>query len=296
MDPVLAANLKKVRMAIKSACARGSRDVNSIHLVVATKYVDVEKIEALIATDKNVIIGESRVQDAVRKIKVLLDNGCVAARTGGLQKKGEMSRLGMGKVHFIGHLQTNKIKAILPYIDMLHSLDRLSLAIALEKALASENRVLPVLLQINVSGEASKFGFSPDEALRVLPSLATFKSLRISGLMTMAPDFRSLSTPTLIASSSPKDAHLDASKSHVREHKPLEHKTLEHKTLEQKQAAVRTCFRTLRLLADTFRNRAQAEGYENIVMDELSMGMSQDFEIAIEEGATMVRLGGIVLK
>src|SRR3546814_421824 len=147
----------------------------------------------------------------------------------------------------IGHLQTNKVKDVLRFASEVQSLDRLSLAQALEKRLQVLGRRIDVLVQVNTSGEASKYGLSPESAMPFLKELAGFDCLRIRGFMTLArftPD----------------------------------------------KAEVRRCFRLLRAI----RDRARDELPQGQLYDQLSMGMSSDFEIAIEEGATIIRVGQAV--
>jgi pyridoxal phosphate enzyme (YggS family) len=148
--------------------------------------------------------------------------------------------------HMIGHLQTNKVRRLLPSMDVLHSVDRDSLVDALGAELARARRpALPVLVQVNVSGEATKGGFAPAALPQALARLRDTPGLRVAGLMTMAP---------------PADD-------------PEE---------------VRPVFRRLREL----RDEAVSDGYLGAL--ELSMGMSSDFEVAAEEGATMVRVGSVL--
>lgn len=149
--------------------------------------------------------------------------------------------------HFIGHLQTNKVREVLKYASCIHSVDRISLAEALDKQLRKEGRCIDILLQVNTSYETSKFGVAPEQALSLAREIATYKTLRLKGLMTIG----------LFSAETEK---------------------------------VRTCFRLLRSL----KEQISALELPGVEMEELSMGMSNDFITAIEEGATIVRIGTAV--
>jgi PLP dependent protein len=222
------ARINAVRERIIHACERAGRHADEVKLVAVTKYIGVEETRALIRsgiTD----LAENRVQVALPKVKEIHENVCW---------------------HFIGHLQTNKVKDVLPYFQMIHSLDRLSLAKEIDlRAKKMGIETVSCLVQVNVSGEATKGGLKPDEVRPFLESLAEFSSIRIYGLMTMAP----------------------------RVEIPEE---------------TRSVFRRLKELRDSL----QYIDLPYVEMRELSMGMSEDFEVAIEEGATMVRLGSILVK
>ncbi len=146
--------------------------------------------------------------------------------------------------HMIGHLQTNKVKNIIHRVCLFHSLDRMSLAKELNKRARMNNITVDALIQVNISGEETKFGLSVEEVLPFIENLHEFEYLNIKGLMTMAP--------------------------HVQDEKIL-----------------RSVFRGLFNLKEDIQNR----NYDNVSMDYLSMGMSNDYEIAIEEGSNMIRVG-----
>ena len=206
----LATNLASIKTRITQAAQRSGRDPQSIKLVVAGKYANAGKLlQAIKAGVK--IIGENRAQDLIKKHQVIRDRV---------------------NWHFIGHLQTNKVKQVVPIISLLHSLDSSHLADELEKQLRKINKILPVLVEVNFD-EATKFGITPGK----LPSLISYcrklPHLKLVGLMTMNHS------------------------SH---------------------------FRALRQLARKYR------------LPKLSMGTSQDFEVAIEEGATFIRLGRALLR
>jgi len=219
-------NLERVRRTIAEAALRSGRDADDVHLVLVTKTVAPERVlEAIAAGQK--VLGENKVQEGRRKAEALA---------------GQPVRWSM-----IGHLQTNKVKDVLRFADEVQSLDRLSLAVALEKRLQHIGRRLDVLVQVNTSGEASKYGLAPEEVDGFLKKLTAFDSLKPRGFMTLARF-----TP-------------DADE-------------------------VRRCFRLLR----DIRDRARQDAPQGTQLAELSMGMSGDFEIAIEEGATIVRVGQAV--
>lgn len=212
---------------IQAACDRSGRKREDVHIVAVTKYIDVPAIgEVLEAGLKH--IGENRVQDALPKYEAYKDKGVW---------------------HFIGHLQTNKVKEVVGKFDYIHSLDRLSLARELDRRAKALNTVVNCFMQINVSGEETKFGLNPNDVLAFVQETSNMKHIRIIGLMTMAP------------------------------------------FLENAEE-VRPVFRKLR----EWRDRLLGLGIENLVPHELSMGMSNDFEVAIEEGATFIRVGSVLVR
>lgn len=215
-------NLKRVQERIEKAAARAGRSAEDITLVTVTKERSLAEIEEVIAAGAQVI-GENRVQEAKRKYPHL--EGRVA-------------------LHMIGHLQRNKVQEALRMFDMVHSVDSLRLAREITKEAVKSGIVVPVLLEVNVSGEESKYGLVPAEIRAVLEQVAGMPGLRVEGLMTMAP------------------------------------------WCEDPETA-RPIFRGLRLLAE----EAEEWNLPNVQMRHLSMGMTQDFEVAVEEGATMVRVG-----
>lgn len=206
--------LAEVRQRIEAACRRAGRAPDGVTLVGVTKGQPVESVaEALACGLRD--IGENRVQEA-------------------LQKAGALRTMGVApRWHLIGHVQTNKAKAAAGLSAIIHSVDSLRLAQALDRA---AHEPLPILLEVNVAGEASKFGFAPGEVAHALSEIAALPRLDVRGLMTVAP-------------------------------------------LTDRPETVRPVFRRLRELRDELGLR------------ELSMGMTDDFETAIEEGATLVRVG-----
>ncbi len=213
-------NLERVREAIKRAAARAGRRVEEIQLVAVTKGVPVAVIRELVAAGQTAL-GENRAQELLAK----------QPQVPGVEW------------HFVGSLQTNKVRAVIDKIVLLHSLDRLGLALELDRRAQQQGIVVPVLIQVNVSGEASKHGVAPEEAGAFARRVASLPGLAVRGLMTMAP-------------------------------------------LVRDPEEVRPVFRRLRELA-----RRLQEEVAGVEMKYLSMGMSNDFEVAVEEGSTLVRVG-----
>ena len=207
---------------MEAAARRAGRHPEEIRLVAVSKTVDAERVfQAVQAGVK--ILGENYVQEAKNKI----------------------DQVGRGVAwHFIGHLQTNKAKIASRFFDLIHSVDNLDLAKELNRAAQQQGKVLSVLLQTNLSGEATKFGASAKEIFRMAEQISQMPALAVVGLMTLPPYF------------------------------------------EEAEEA-RPYFIHLRKLAERLRQ----EGIPRIAMQELSMGMSNDFEAAIEEGATLIRVG-----
>ena len=222
MDAI-AANLEEIRGRLTAAAERAGRDPASVRLVAVSKTYPAEAVAAASSTGQR-IFGESRVQEARDKIP---------ACPSGLEW------------HFIGHLQKNKVRQALPLFPFFHSIDSAALAGAIDRIAGETGAEAQGLLEVNVSGEESKHGFTPDELRSQFPALAKLPHLRIRGLMTMAP-----------YSDDPEDA--------------------------------RPVFRKLRELRDELQSAHQHP------LPELSMGMSGDFEPAIEEGATLVRVGSSI--
>lgn len=218
-------NIERVRARIAAACQRCGRHPNDIQLVAVTKNIDVAHIRTAIRAGVQ-ILGENRVQEAMPKFEEI----------------GAEARW-----HMIGHLQRNKVKQALQFAEMIQSVDSLRLAREIQKQAEKLTRPVDILLEVNTSGEESKFGFPPEETLGAVQEISALPDLNIKGLMTIGaflPD--------------PED--------------------------------VRPCFRRLRELKEKIDNLQ----IDNVGMSILSMGMTDDFEVAIEEGATMVRIGRLI--
>ena len=213
-------NLARVNEQIAIAADRAFRPLDEVQLVAVSKKQDAEKIRAA-AEAGQLLFGESRVQEARVKIPEL------------------PSRL---RWHFIGTLQKNKIRHALPLFELFHSVDSLALAEDLQRIAGEEGASPRILLQVNVAGEASKHGFSPEALRRDFETLLSLGRLTLEGLMTIPP-------------------------------------------LAPDAEASRRYFAALHDLRDGLETEF------NVLLPQLSMGMSGDFKVAIEEGATLVRVG-----
>lgn len=218
----IADNVREVRDRIEAAASSALRDPSDVTLVAITKTVELAAIVQAIEAGVT-CIGENRVQDAERKF------------TEGLPPVEK---------HLVGHLQTNKVRKALPLFDIIQSVDSVRLAREISTQCRAAGCEAAVLVEVNTSGEESKFGLEPDETLPAIEEMADLPGLNILGLMTVGaylPD--------------PED--------------------------------VRPCFRRLREL----RNTIEESVIPGVSMEHLSMGMTNDYEVAIEEGATIVRVG-----
>ena len=237
---MLAENLHRVRERIQGACHRAGRNPSSVTLVCVTKHVPLERIREAVAlgvTD----IGENRVQEARDKRAVLGSR----LKVQGLEPR--TLNLEQVRWHLIGHLQRNKAKHAVDLFDVIHSIDSVELVEELECQAAKRvqgSRLKRVLIQVNVSGEATKFGCRPEQARTFADAIRTLPHLKLSGLMTIPP-------------------------------------------LVDDPEQARPHFRRLRELRDEV---ATSLNLEPSTLN-LSMGMSHDFEVAIEEGADLVRIG-----
>jgi pyridoxal phosphate enzyme (YggS family) len=216
----LAANLETIRQRIKTACDRADREPNSLTLLAVSKTQPPEVVNAAAGLGL-LVFGENKVQEA--KAKIPLCSGKL-------------------RWHFIGHLQSNKCRDAVQLFQMIQSVDSFSLAQEINKRAEEAAKVMPVLLEVNLAGEASKFGYQPEVLLKELNQINALPRIEIHGLMTVPP------------------WSLDAESS-------------------------RPHFRRLRELKE------ECEQVLGAPLPHLSMGMSGDFEVAIEEGATMVRIG-----
>ncbi len=217
-------NLEIVLNRIARACKENDRNPEEVKLLMATKTVDAERIKTALQTGQR-LIGENKVQEVRDKYEALKEEA--------------------HESHFIGHLQTNKIKDILKYeVSCVQSVDRLKLANKLQKRLTFEKKELDVFIQVNTSGEESKFGIAPEKALELTKEVAQLDRLHIKGLMTIG-------------------------------------------LFSAEDEKVRKCFQILKKLQQDIK----ALALPGVNPKELSMGMSGDLEIAIAEGATIVRVG-----
>lgn len=221
----IAANLASVRTRIEAACRRCGRSPESVQLVAVTKYAPIEAVQALVQLGP-AVLGESRPQQLLERSREIPG----------------------AQWHLIGHLQRNKVRPLLPHVALIHSVDSLRLLDRINEV-AGDLQMRPrLLLEVNVSGEPTKDGFSPAGLKAVWEEVAEFPSVDVCGLMTMAPV-----------------------------------------TADPEQ--VRPVFAELRRLRDELQ-----QAPPHLDLPELSMGMSGDFEVAIEEGATLVRIGSLLFE
>ncbi|TMU87861.1 YggS family pyridoxal phosphate-dependent enzyme [Bacillus sp. BHET2] len=212
-------NFKIIQDNIKTACDRSGRFSEDIRVVAVTKYVSTERAEEALEAGLD-HLGENRDEGLAEKWEILKDKP---------------------HWHFIGSLQTRKVKNIIDKVSYIHSLDRLSLAKEIHKR---ADKPIACFVQVNVSGEESKHGLSPDKVIEFIGNIKEFTNIRVVGLMTMAP-------------------HTDD------------------------EMFLRTCFRQLK----TIQEEVCSLHLSHAPCTELSMGMSNDYMIAIEEGATCIRIG-----
>lgn len=212
-------NFEQIKGQIKEACVKANRNPEEITVIAVTKYVSVERAKE--AIDAGVThLGENREEGLLAKWDVLGDKPTW---------------------HFIGSLQSRKVKSIIEQVNYIHSLDRLSLAKEINKR---ANRVINCFVQVKTSDEESKHGLNSEEVLNFIEQLKDYPNIKVVGLMTMAP-------------------------------------------FTKEEKVLRNCFQILKGL----QLEVQKQNWEYAPCQELSMGMSNDFAIAIEEGATMVRIG-----
>jgi pyridoxal phosphate enzyme (YggS family) len=227
---IIRENVLRVMERIERAARKAGRDPKEINLVAVSKTVEVARIKEAIEAGVS-ILGENYIQEAQKKIEEIGRPACTERFVEGRPLSW----------HFIGHLQSNKAKYAIRLFDMIHSLDSHPLAEELNRRAEQANRVINVMIEVNLSKETTKFGTDEDRVLNLAGKIQTLQHLSLEGLMTMPPYFDSpeMSRPYYIA------------------------------LRELKERMVK----------------------EGIPVKELSMGMSHDFEIAIEEGATYVRVG-----
>jgi PLP dependent protein len=233
LESLVAERIAEVRGRMAAAAARGGRPADSVRLVAVTKTYPLEAVLAAVASGC-ADIGENRVQEAVPKIEAFRAS-----------QPGTVAHF-----HLIGHLQSNKARHAVRFFDLIHSVDSEHLAVELDRHAQGLGKTCRVLLQVNVSGEETKSGFTAETVTAAFPGiLDRCPNLRVAGFMTMAP---------LVA-----DPEL-----------------------------TRPVFRNLRELRDLLL--ARHGGHASFVAGELSMGMTNDYEVAIEEGATLVRIGSAI--
>lgn len=224
-----------IEQRLHRACQRSGRAREDVQLIAVTKYVDIATT-AQVLKHGIIHLGESRAQTAVPKWRAL------SAQSD--EQHPSFRELPEASWHFIGSLQTNKVKDIIGKFQYIHSVDRLTLAQAIQDRAAKQSLQVKCFVQVNISGEDSKQGIEPSEVVHLLEHIRTMPNIEVIGLMTMAP--------------------FDDDAEQARPH-----------------------FRQLKQLLDDL-NRQAILPYP---LTELSMGMSNDFEVAVEEGATWIRVG-----
>ena len=217
---------QQVQDRVASAAIRSGRDPNDIRIMAVSKTVPLPQI--IEAYDAGIsLFGENRIQEAQQKFGTHRESLPASA-----------------ELHLVGHLQTNKARKAHELFDMIHSVDSVNLTETLSRIASESNRRIPILIEVNTSGEDSKFGISPDQVLNFTRQVALFPNLQIQGFMTVGgwlPD----------------------------------------------PEQVRPCFQKLREI----RDQVESLKIPNVNTEILSMGMTNDFEVAIEEGSTLVRIG-----
>ena len=222
-DTGIRRRLQAVRKRITDAARASGRDPESVGLVAVSKTMDAEKVRQAIEAGATTL-GENYVQEARDKITQLASYAA--------------------EWHFIGHLQSNKVKYAVRLFGLIHSVDSLKLAREIDRQAAKIRKIQPVLIQVNISREESKSGVCETEALELATEMDRLENLSVTGLMTVPPFFNA-------------------------------------------PEKVRPYFRSLRRL----RDRIADANLARVAMNHLSMGMTGDFEVAIQEGATLVRVG-----
>ncbi len=219
---MLKENLQQVEENIKKACERSGRDRADVTLIAVSKTKPVEMLQTIYDCGIR-DFGENKVQEMCDKMEVL---------------PGDI------KWHMIGHLQTNKVKYIVGKTELIHSVDSVHLAAEIQKQAVKKDVFVPILIEVNIAEEESKFGIHKEDTIAMVRQIAGMDHLRIKGLMTIAPFVENAEDNRLY-------------------------------------------FREIKQLSVDIKN----QNIDNVSMDVLSMGMTGDYEVAIEEGATLVRVG-----
>ncbi|MEW5797977.1 MAG: YggS family pyridoxal phosphate-dependent enzyme [Bacteroidota bacterium] len=220
---MIAENIKNIRENVAKACFRIGRDPQSVELIAVSKTFGPDKVlEGFLAGQTD--FGENYVQELIEKRNALITNPI--------------------RWHFIGHLQSNKVKYIAEWIHLIHSVDSEGLAAEIDKRAQKSSRVIDVLIEVNTSEEATKFGVKPEKAIDLMRYVDGLHHVNLKGLMTIGP-------------------------------------------FTDNKDESRTSFKVLKNIFDT----ANSQRILRQPMTILSMGMTHDFEIAIEEGSTMIRIG-----
>lgn len=215
-------NIDNIKYNIEVAAKKSGRSLNDILLLAVTKTVDIDRIK--VAVDCGLKdLGENRVQELVQKYEIL-NSDC--------------------NWHLIGHLQTNKIKYIIDKVKLIHSVDSENLALEINKQAKKNNKIVDILVEINIADEATKFGIKPEDTEEIIIKLSNLSNINIKGIMTVAP---------LVNNAEDNRKYFE---------------------------------KLYKLFVDI-----KAKRIDNIDMKYLSMGMTNDYQIAVEEGANIVRIG-----
>ncbi|MFA5015106.1 MAG: YggS family pyridoxal phosphate-dependent enzyme [Actinomycetota bacterium] len=231
IDPIkeaerLRRNINNLKKEIDTVCKKIGRDSRDIKIIAAAKYASAGQVKSVYDLGiRN--FGENRADQLEEKYNAV---------------KGDLLR------HFIGHLQSRKIKVVVPLVEFIHSIDNISTLNKVNDEAKKLNKVQRLLAEVNISGEQSKYGMKPEDLHDFIEKSFNFKNINLEGLMTVAP-------------------------------------------LTENFGYIREIFSRLRILRDKSNN-----DFKNIRLRELSMGMSNDYRVAIEEGATMIRIGSIIFK
>ncbi|MBS1259493.1 MAG: Pyridoxal phosphate homeostasis protein [Candidatus Scalindua arabica] len=225
---IIEKNLTELQERINLACSRSIYKQKSVELVISTKYVGADIIRILSELGVS-CIGENQLQVTERK-------------------REELNDLDLSW-HMFGHLQRNKVKKAVRIFDLIHSVESVTLAKEINKESEKLGKSTRILVEVNVSGEETKYGLSPEETIPFMREINNLESIKVEGLMTMMP-------------------------------------------IVDDPETCRPMFKGLRELSERIRD----ENIQNVEMNILSMGMTQDFEVAIEEGANLVRVGSAVFK
>lgn len=225
---ILEKNLSDVQKSIKDACSRSRHNQKSVELVISTKYVEANIVRMLHELGIT-CVGENRLQNTEKKAK-------------------ELNGLDI-HWHMFGHLQRNKVKKAIQIFDLIHSVENIPLAEEINKESLKAGKQTRILVEVNVSGEETKYGLSSGDVIAFLKEISKMEGIRVEGLMTMAPIV--------------DDAEI-----------------------------CRPIFKGLKILSEKIKD----EHIHGVDMRFLSMGMTQDYEVAIEEGANLVRVGSAIFK
>jgi len=216
--------IELLRSEIREAADKSNRDSDDIRIIAASKYADASQMEEVIDAGID-NFGENRAEELIKKYEIIGDRV---------------------KWHFIGHLQKRKVKQVVPIVEYIHSIDKLSTLDKVNQVALENNKIQKILIELNISGEQSKFGMPPDELNSFLECFMNYKNVEATGLMTMTP-------------------------------------------LTDNMDLSRDIFKKLKkILLDTNNS------FIKLNLKELSMGMSNDFRVAVEEGSTMVRIGSLI--